>query len=67
MPFITPVKTQAKLALQEFYHFYDVDGLWCKNKVDKKGEERVFLVYDKQEKNTLSPKRIIPCSELGCI
>jgi hypothetical protein len=26
MPFITPVKTQAKLALQEFYHFYDVDA-----------------------------------------
>ena len=25
-PLITPVKTQAKLALQEFYHFYDVDA-----------------------------------------
>jgi hypothetical protein len=37
-------------------------GAW---KLDKRGKERVILVYAKtQEKVSLSPKRIISCSEL---
>jgi hypothetical protein len=43
-------------------------GVGAKIGVDKEGKERVILDYgQKQEKHTLSPKRIIPCTELGRI